>query len=69
MGTVHAFLADGSEVTFGTYRVTVLWDGQPIDVEAYESNTTPLVGMALLRGYNLNIDVVNAGRVTIQALQ
>ena len=69
MGTVHAFLADGSEVTFGTYLVTVLWDGQPIDVEAYESNSTPLVGMALLRGHNLNIDVERGGRVAIQALR
>ena len=37
---------------------------------AYEpvvSLTTPLVGMRLLDSHNLNIDVVDGGRVVIQA--
>ena len=35
---------------------------------AYESHSTPLVGMALLRGHNLTIDVEFGGRVAIQAI-
>jgi hypothetical protein len=35
---------------------------------AYESNSISLVGMALLRGHNLNIDVERGGRVAIQAI-
>ena len=66
-GTAHVLLADGSEVAFSAYRVTVIWDGGPRQIAAYESNSIPLVGMALLRGHNLNIDVERGGRVAIQA--
>ncbi len=63
----RATVADGSEITFPSYGVTVLWDGQPIYVEADAADTTPLVGMRLLDRHNLNIDVETGGRVVIQA--
>ena len=66
-GTSRATLADGSEVTFDVYDVAVLWDGQPKYVLADAADTTPLVGMRLLDNHNLNIDVVDGGRVIIQA--
>ncbi|MDE2766651.1 MAG: clan AA aspartic protease [Chloroflexota bacterium] len=62
-----ASLADGSEVPFDVYDVTVLWDGRPVRVEADAADTTPLVGMRLLDRHNLNMDVENGGRVIIQA--
>jgi len=62
-----ASLADGSEVPFDVYDVTVLWDGRPVRVEADAADTTPLVGMRLLDSHNLNIDVEDGGRVIIQA--
>ena len=65
----RAFLANGSEETFGVYGITALWDGQPRYVEADAVGPTPLAGMALLDGHNLNIDVKNGGRVVIQAGQ
>ena len=67
MGTSEATLADGSEVSFDAYDVTVLWEGQPRDVLIDEADTTPLVGMLLLDRHNLNIDVENGGRVLIRA--
>lgn len=67
VGTSRATLADGSEVTFNVYRVTVLWDGQPRFTWADAADTTPLVGMRLLDRHNLNIDVEDHGRVVIQA--
>ena len=66
MGTSEATLADGSEVSFDAYDVTVIWEGQPRDVLIDEADTTPLVGMLLLDRHNLNIDVENGGRVLIQ---
>ena len=63
----RAFLADGREAIFNVYGVTVLWDGNYRYVDAYMSDATPLVGMRLLDGHNLNIEVVNGGRVAIQA--
>lgn len=66
-GTSRATLADGSEVTFDVYDVAVLWDGEPRYVLADAADTIPLVGMRLLDNHNLNIDVVDGGRVLIQA--
>ena len=68
-GTSRATLADGSEVTFDVYDVAVLWDGQPRYVLADAAETTPLVGMRLLDGHNLNIDVEEGGRVLIRPKQ
>lgn len=62
----RALLANGSEELFDIYGVTVLWDGQPRYVEADAADTTPLVGMSLLDGYDLHIQVAEGGDVAIQ---
>ena len=67
IGVNSVILADGSETTLEVYGVTVLWDGQPREVVAYMSDTTPLIGMSLLHRHNLNVDVEYGGRVLIQA--
>ena len=66
-GVNRVILADGSETTLEVYGVTVLWDGQPREIVAYASETTPLIGMSLLDRHNLDIEVVNGGHVLIQA--
>ncbi len=66
-GVNRVILADGSETALEVYAVTVLWDGQPREVVAYVSDTTPLIGMSLLHRHNLNIEVESGGRVVIQA--
>ena len=66
-GTARATLADGSETTFPYYGVAVLWDGQTRYVEADAADTTPLVGMRLLDGHSLYVEVENGGRVVIEA--
>ena len=66
-GMGRATLADGSEVTFPSYGVAVLWRGQPRYIEADAADITPLVGMRLLDRHNLSIDVEDGGRVVIQA--
>ncbi len=66
-GTSRATLADGSEVTLPSYGVAVLWEGQPRYVEADAADATPLVGMRMLDGHDLNIEVERGGRVVIEA--
>ncbi len=66
-GRGWATLADGSEAPFDVYGVTVLWDGLPRLIEADEADSIPLVGMRLLEGHNLNIEVRDGGSVVIQA--
>ena len=66
-GVNRVVLADGSEVTFLSYGVTVLWDGQTSDVVAYAADTTPLIGMALLESHSLYVEIEDGGRSVIQA--
>lgn len=64
----RAVLADGREQLFDIHAVTVLWDGHVIVVEADSAETDPLVGMGLLQGYELSIEIVDGGTVEIQRL-
>ena len=64
-----ATLGDGSEVVFDFYTGTVIWDGQYRTIDIAESETEPLLGMAMLYGYRLQVDNVERGIVKIEALQ
>ncbi len=64
----QGFLADGTVHTFDVYQATILWDGQPRTVETEALDVKPLVGMAMLEGHKLEMEVRNGGGVTIQTL-
>jgi clan AA aspartic protease len=64
----RALLADGSEGLFDVHEATVVWDGQPRRVSTDAADTDPLVGMALLEGYELTVQAVDGGSVFIKAL-
>ena len=64
--SAQAILANGSEETFDVHSVTVLWDSRPVAVDAYASDTTPLVGMRLLDQCDLYVQVRHGGRVRIE---
>ena len=55
------------EVTFDVHDVTVHWDGEPRHIKADATGSTPLVGMLLHDGHNLNIEVERGGLVAIEA--
>ena len=65
-GADRFVLADGSEVTLHVYAATVLWDGRPRDVDALAADTQPLMGMAMLHGHDLHVEVEDGGRVAIE---
>ena len=64
----RALLADGRESVFDIYEGTVLWDGQVRRIPVHEAETIPLVGMSLLRGYELTVQVQPGGHVTVKGL-
>ncbi len=64
----RALLADGSESVFDIYEGSVVWDGRLRRIALDEASTVPLVGMALLHGYELNLQVRHGGSVTIKVL-
>ena len=63
-----ATLGDGSETLFDLYTANVIWDGQYREIYVAESETEPLLGMALLYGYQLQVDITEGGTVKIEAL-
>ncbi len=66
-GTEQLTLADGTEVIARICSATVVWDGRPRHVDVDVLETSPLVGMALLKGYELNARIVEGGPVTLTA--
>jgi len=67
-GFVRGILADGSETIFDVYEATVLWDGAARGITIDEADNDPLVGMDLLKGYELRMQVRPRGKVTIKRL-
>jgi clan AA aspartic protease len=61
-------LADGSVSLFDVYQAKVVWDQRVRSVFVDEFDATPLVGMALLRGFEFRMLVRARGKVTIKRL-
>lgn len=64
----YATLGDGSETLFDIHNGNVIWDGQFREIEINSADTDPLLGMRMLRGYRLQVDTIQGGLVTIEAL-
>ena len=67
-GTVGAVLGDGREVALDIFAGTVVWDGQDRDVVVLGADGDVLVGMALLTGSRVILEVEERRRVTIERL-
>lgn len=68
-GRDAATLGDGSSCIFDVYIAIVIWDGEYRTIDINESETVPLIGMKLLRGYDLRIQAIEGGFVEIKALR
>ena len=54
--------------TFDIFEASVLWDGKLRQVAVDEADTEPLVGMRLLQGHELAIQIIPGGTVSIRPL-
>ncbi|MEO0828419.1 MAG: clan AA aspartic protease [Cyanobacteria bacterium J06635_15] len=61
-------LGDGSAAVFDLYAAIIHWDGQCREIDVAESETDPLIGMALLNGYRLQVDAIVGGIVRVESL-
>ncbi len=62
----RAILGDGSECVFNVYEVVVIWDGALLTIPVDEADSDPLVGMSLMEGYQLTIQVSENGYVELR---
>jgi clan AA aspartic protease len=62
-------LGDGSTIECNTFAGIVVWNRKPINILIEEAEATPLVGMELMQGFRLTIDVERRGRMTIKPLR
>ena len=65
--TSQARLANGDEVDFNVHGATAVWDGRPIHIYVSAAGPDILVGMRLLDGHTLTVNVKEGGRVIIEA--
>ena len=63
-----AILADGSQTLFDVYEVTVIWEGRLITIPVDEADSELLVGMSLMDGYELTIQAIDGGAVTLRQI-
>ncbi len=66
VGRGFAVLADGSVVETRVYFVRVFWHGRTREVRVIATEGDPLVGMSLLRGSKLFMDVSPGGEVVVE---
>lgn len=66
IGELPITLGDGNEIDVGLYLGMVLWQGQDRIVQVLRTDGRPLVGMSLLYGNRLILDVVTNGEVIIE---
>jgi clan AA aspartic protease len=64
----RATLADGSVCVFQVYDGKLVWDGKVRKILVDEAGADPLIGMRLLRGHELKLQVRARGKVTIKRL-
>jgi clan AA aspartic protease len=61
----RAILGDGSECVFNVYEAVIVWDGDLLTIPVDEADSEPLVGMSLMEGYQLTVQVFEGGSVEL----
>jgi clan AA aspartic protease len=59
-------LADSSTTVLALYKVTVMWHDEPNTLTAYAVAGRSLIGMKLLRGSLVTLEVIEDGTVMIE---
>jgi clan AA aspartic protease len=64
----RAILGDGSECVFNVYEAVLVWDGNFLTIPIDEADSEPLVGMSLMEGYQLMVQVFEGGHVKLSKI-
>jgi clan AA aspartic protease len=68
VGNRRAMLGDGRSVVLDLYLATVMWNEEEREVLVLQAEGGPLIGMSLLYGYRVILNVVENGDVIIDTL-
>ena len=66
--SISARLADGSETVLSVHLATIIWDDVEKSVPVLASGYKPLLGVALMEGYHLEIDFEENGLVSLKKI-
>ncbi|AFY53183.1 clan AA aspartic protease, AF_0612 family [Rivularia sp. PCC 7116] len=66
--SIPARLADGSETVLSVHLATIIWDDVEKVVPVLASGYKPLLGVALMEGYHLEIDFEENGLVSLEKI-
>jgi len=67
-GRRSVILASGEVIGINAYTAIVSWDGRRRDVIVLESTSESLLGMSLLQGSRVTLDVLAGGDVLIEQI-
>lgn len=67
-GRGEGVLADGTSSSFGVYEAVALWHRRPRVISVHAVESSPLLGMTMLDGSEVAMQVVEGGEVAIHEL-
>ena len=67
-GSEDVVLGDGCTQRFDVYSARTIWDGKFRPIKVNEADTDSLVGLGLLYGYQMYIQIKDGGSVKIRSL-
>jgi clan AA aspartic protease len=67
-GRGEGVLADGTSSSFGVYEAVALWHRQPRTIAVHAVESQPLLGMTMLDGSEVAMQVIEGGEVVIHEL-
>jgi clan AA aspartic protease len=67
-GTTRAMLGDGSEVRMDIFTGVLIWDNQERHVPVLAATGDAFIGMSMLSGYRMTLDVEDGDSVVVEAL-
>jgi clan AA aspartic protease len=66
--SIPARLADGSETLLSVHLGTIVWENMEKIVPVLASGYKPLLGVAMMEGYHLEIDFADNGLVSLEKI-
>ena len=65
-GSLNFVLANGESARLRTYHARALWHDRLLDIEVTETGDIPLIGVRMLRGSRVTMDMVPGGEIAIE---